>query len=144
MCRGLTNYSSEELERIKGKTTQAIEVAVGISGGRRGHPPRRSADGLGLKRLNLGVQSGFMSCGFVFVDNALRHCTIKRRDGSGVGRAGDRCIAAGNGGDGLFDGSPHRRSLAGIVAATFLGLLCAFFLIELNWPRLEFLKMDGK
>ena len=29
VCRGLTNYSSEELKRIQGKTTQAIEVELG-------------------------------------------------------------------------------------------------------------------
>jgi glutamate 5-kinase len=29
VCRGLTNYSSQELERIQGKTTQAIEVELG-------------------------------------------------------------------------------------------------------------------
>ena len=29
VCRGLTNYSSDELERIKGKSTQAIEVDLG-------------------------------------------------------------------------------------------------------------------
>ena len=29
VCRGLTNYSSEELTRIQGKSTQAIEVELG-------------------------------------------------------------------------------------------------------------------
>lgn len=77
--------------------------------------------------MNFLIQPRLMASGFVGVNNAVTDGAIQYRYGRQVGRLGSRVVASGERSDGLFDGSPHRLTLTGIVRATDFCLTGAFF-----------------
>ena len=71
------------------------------------------------------VQARLVSGRFVFMNQAVSHCSIDNRYGGCVGSCGYGLVAALNGRNRFLNRRSHSGPLAGIALASYLGLASA-------------------